>query len=46
MNTFLRRMRFLSAAQTTLTALRVWTWLRLALTVVQAGLQYRKRKGI
>ena len=46
MNTFLRRMRRLAVAQTVLTVLRVLAWLRLALAVVQAGEQYRKRKGI
>ena len=46
MNTWLRRMRLLSAAQTVLAALRVLATARFALTVLQAGNVYRlKRKG-
>lgn len=46
MNTWLRRMRLLSAAQTVLTALRVLATAQLALTALHAGNLYRlKRKG-
>ena len=46
MNTWIRRMRLLSAAQTVLTALRVLATARLALTVLHAGKLYTlKKKG-
>ena len=46
MNTWMRRMRWLSAAQTAVTALRVLATVRLVLTVLHAGNSYRlKQKG-